>query len=291
MTALDFVFGISFLFAAQDKTYIALEKRAVATVQQVMVSQLDSQLPERSFSLWFNQVVGSQAGVNWQLNDCGEQTGNASDRERDLPYCVEVVAITPNERKAFVNILVGSTKRGIGEKPKLYFAVVEYKGEFYTAKRLSELPDLLTKPLKPKPKPVVLPNVKSKKSPPVFSHVGSAPIKIVAAPLPVTEVPTPPAPAHNRVTKTYFAALGEVITKVTPEYPITARQITVAGEVKVRVVVSEQGLVLESKAISGPALFRRSAEIAASKWIFKPAIANGKPVKAEGTVSFIFKRE
>ena len=105
MTTLGFIFGMT-LFFAQDTAYTALEKKAVATVQQVMVSQLDSQLPDRSFSSWFNQIVGAQSGVNWQLTDCGEQTGNATDRERDMPYCVEIVAITPNGRKAFVNVRV-----------------------------------------------------------------------------------------------------------------------------------------------------------------------------------------
>jgi TonB family protein len=287
MTISDFVIGISLLFATQD---LALEKRAVAAVQQMAVSQLDSQLPERSFSSWFNQVVGAQAGVNWQLTDCGEQNGSAADRGRDLPYCVEVVAITQNQRKAFVNILVGSSQRGIVGQPSLYFAVVENKGEFYTAKRLSELPDLLTKPLKPKPKPVVLPDVKLKKRPsPVLWIVGFVPIKVEAMPLLTAETPPPP-PSGKSGAKALFAELGEVVTKVTPEYPITARQVAISGEVKVRIVVSEDGRVLEAKAVSGSALFWRSAELAASKWIFKPAMANGKPVKAEGTISFQFKR-
>lgn len=288
MTILEFVVGISLLFA-QDA---ALEKRAVTSVQQMMASRLDSQLPERSFVSWFNQVVGAQAGVNWQLTDCGEHTGKAADRDRDLPYCVEIVAITPNDRKAFVNIWVGSFKRGVGEPARLYFAVVEYKGEFYKAARLSELPDLLTKPLKPKPRPVVLPDGKSKKSPAVvLAHGAVAPVRVESPPLPKTEAMPPPAPPRNSAAKIAFAALGEVVTKVTPEYPITARQSAFSGEVKVRIVVSEQGRVLEAKAVSGPALFRRSAEIAASKWLFKPALVDGKPAKAEGTISFIFKRD
>ncbi len=291
MTTLEFVFGMTLLWTVQDRTYLSLEKQAVAAVRQVPASQLDSQLPNRSFASWLSQLVGTQSGVTWQLTDCGEQTGNESDRERDMPFCVEAVAITPNDRKVFVNLWVGSSKLGVGQKPELYFAVVEHKAEFYTAKRLSDLPGLLTKPLKPKPRPVILPNVQSKQSPPMVSaYVKSAPIATVPPPSAPVEIQPPLAPARGGGVKSVYAALGEVVTKVTPEYPITARQIAVTGEVQVRVLVSEQGNVLEAKAVSGTALFRRSAEIAAGKWVFKPAMLNGKPAKAEGTIIFIFTR-
>lgn len=291
MTTLDFVLGMT-LFFVQDGAFAALEKRAVAAVQQMTASQLDSQLPDRSFSSWFNQVVGAQSGVNWQLTDCGGPTGASADRERDLPYCVEVVAITQNDRKVVANILVGSAKRGVGEKPQLYFAVVEHKGEFYKLGRLSELPALLTKPLKPKPRPVALPDVKSKKSPTITSaYVRSAPVAAVSAPSLAVETQPPPAPARNTGAKNSLAEMGEAITKVLPEYPTTARQVAAPSEVKVRVIISEQGHVLEASAISGHTLLRRPAETAALKWVFKPAISDGKAVKAEGTIIFVFKRE
>ncbi len=291
MTTLEFIFGMTLLWTVQDRAYLSLEKQAVAAVRQVPASQLDAQLPERSFALWLSQLVGMQSGVTWQLTDCGEQTGNSSDRERDIPACVEAVAITPNDRKVFINVWVGSSKLGVGQKPRLYFAVVEHKGEFYTATRLSDLPDLLTKPLKPKPKPAALPNVVAKKSPTMVSaYVRSAPIAMTPPPSTPVEIQPPLAPSRGTSAKPTYAALGEVVTKVTPEYPITARQITVTGEVQVRVLVSEKGNVLEAKAISGPALFRQSAEIAASKWVFKPAMLGGKLARAEGTIIFIFKR-
>lgn len=290
MTTLEVVFGMTLVWTFQDRAYLALEKQAVAAVRQVPASQLDAQLPERSFALWLSQLVGTQSGVTWQLTDCGEQTGNSTDLERDIPTCVEAVTITPHDRKVFINVWVGSSKLGVGQKPRLYFAVVEHKGEFYTATRLSDLPGLLTKPLKPKPKPVALPNVVAKKSPAMVSaYVRPAPIA-VTLPSPPVEIQPPLAPSRAASAKPTYAALGEVVTKVTPEYPITARQITVTGEVQVRVLVSEKGDVLEAKAISGPALFRQSAEIAASKWVFKPAMLGGKPARAEGTIIFIFKR-
>lgn len=287
MTTLVFVLGLFWFSETQNA---ALEKKAVAIVQQISASQLDSQLPDRSFSSWFNQVVGPQSGVNWQLTDCGEQTGTAADRERDLPLCVEVVAVRPNQRKVVVNIHVGTTKGGITGTPRLYFAVVEYNAEFYTAARLSELPNLVLKPLKPKPRPSALPDVKLKKPQVVLSTpVRSAPGASVNAPSVTGEIEMPPPPGRARATVTNVA-LGEVITKVTPEYPTTARQIGASGDVKVQILVSEEGRVLEAKAISGPILLRSPAEIAARKWIFKPAMLDGKPAKARGTVIFTFRR-
>lgn len=150
MTTLVFVLGLFWFSETQNA---ALEKKAVAIVQQISAAQLDSQLPDRSFSSWFNQVVGPQSGVNWQMTDCGEQPSASPHQRRDMPLCVEVVAIRPNQRKVVVNIQVGTMERGIVGTPKLYFAVVEYNAEFYTAARLSELPNLVLKPLKPKPRP------------------------------------------------------------------------------------------------------------------------------------------
>lgn len=287
MTTLVFVLGLFWFSETQNA---ALEKKAVAIVQQISAAQLDSQLPDRSFSSWFNQVVGPQSGVNWQMTDCGEQPSASPHQRRDMPLCVEVVAIRPNQRKVVVNIQVGTMERGIVGTPKLYFAVVEYNAEFYTAARLSELPNLVLKPLKPKPRPSALPDVKLKKPQVVLSNtVRSVPGANVKAPSVTGEIEMPPPPGSAR-TAVLNVALGEVITKVTPEYPTTARQIGASGDVKVQILVSEEGRVLEAKAISGPVLLRGPAEIAAGKWIFKPAMLDGKPAKAKGTVIFTFRR-
>jgi TonB family protein len=82
--------------------------------------------------------------------------------------------------------------------------------------------------------------------------------------------------------------LGNVINKVVPGYPPIAKQLRLSGEVKVDITISEEGRVIEAKAISGHPLLRPVAEEAASKWVFKPTLLNGIPMKTQGTLTFVF---
>jgi len=81
---------------------------------------------------------------------------------------------------------------------------------------------------------------------------------------------------------------GEVITKVQPVYPPTAKQVNASGEVRVAIVIGENGRVVEAKAISGHPALRSAAEDAARKWVFKPTEVGGKPVQVQGNLYFVF---
>src|SRR5262245_44140119 len=81
---------------------------------------------------------------------------------------------------------------------------------------------------------------------------------------------------------------GEAITIVQPVYPAIAKQINASGEVRVEVIIGENGRVISVKAVSGHPVLRSAAEDAARKWVFKPAEAGGKPVQVQGTLSFVF---
>jgi TonB family protein len=81
---------------------------------------------------------------------------------------------------------------------------------------------------------------------------------------------------------------GEVITKVQPVYPAIAKQANASGEVRVEVIIGESGRVISAKAVNGHPALRSAAEDAASKWVFKPAEAGGKPVQVPGTLTFVF---
>lgn len=287
MTTLVLALGVFTGLLWQDAS---LERRAVSSFQQVSVAKLDLNLPQRSLVSWFNQTVGSQAGVHWQMTDCAEQ----SNAQSDPPICVEAVAVMPDERKAVLVATVGTYKNGVVGTPQLNFAVVEYNGEFYKVSRLGDLPDMLTKPLQPKPRPIVLPAVNAKAYRLGFQPVGNLVSNVNAVKMPKSKSDGQiqvPLPAQNRPKReSNVLSLGETITKVTPAYPIGARQIGASGEVKVQVTVSEEGRVVEAKAISGHALLRSAAESAALKWVFKPVLDNGKPVQVQGVINFVFTR-
>jgi TonB family protein len=81
---------------------------------------------------------------------------------------------------------------------------------------------------------------------------------------------------------------GEVITKAQPVYPAVAKQANASGEVRVEVIIGENGRVISAKAVTGHPALRSAAEDAASLWVFKPAEVGGKPVQVTSTLSFVF---
>jgi TonB family protein len=82
---------------------------------------------------------------------------------------------------------------------------------------------------------------------------------------------------------------GEALVKVQPVYPAIAKQVNASGEVRVEVIIGEDGRVIEAKAIYGHPVLRSAAEDTARKWVFKPTLVDGKPVKQPGVLVFLFK--
>jgi len=82
------------------------------------------------------------------------------------------------------------------------------------------------------------------------------------------------------------------IKTVKPKYPESAKRRRIEGTVKVRVLVSESGKVLQSKVLSSPdsmgALDRAALE-AVQGWRFEPGQRNGKPAQMYFIVQLVFK--
>jgi TonB family protein len=277
---------------AQDSTW---EEKAVNRVQQTLASRYDPTLPSSPFGNWLTKVVGPQSGVSWRLGECVEQNGTASEWQLGVPACVEATAILPDDRKVVAQIHVGSFRQ-LTAMTKFHFAVIENDTQFQNVRRLSDLPQLLRDPSSVKGPDegkklsvVMLPQIKLNGAPQFYYAKSAAPLsppKIAAAEN-SNEAPPPPSPAPApRVSKGVLT--GEVVTKVQPTYPSIAKQINAAGEVQVAILINENGRVIEAKAIKGHPVLRASAEDAARKWIFKPTLLDGKPVKQPGTLTFVF---
>lgn len=79
--------------------------------------------------------------------------------------------------------------------------------------------------------------------------------------------------------------------RVAPEYPVDAKTNKVEGDVVVEVTISEEGNVINAKAISGDQVFIQPTLDAVKKWTFSPTKVNDKPTKVSGVLSFRFKLE
>src|SRR5262249_42670297 len=104
-----------------------------------------------------------------------------------------------------------------------------------------------------------------------------------------TAQPPPPPPTPTAVLRGSKGVLsGEVGTKKYPVYPSIAKQINAAGGVQGGIVIKQKGGGVEAEAFKGHPVLRAAAEDAARKWVFRPTLLDGKPVKQPGTLTFVF---
>jgi TonB family protein len=76
----------------------------------------------------------------------------------------------------------------------------------------------------------------------------------------------------------YYEELPELITKVSPVYPEMAREANVDGTVMIQALVGKDGKVHDTRVVKSIPLLDKAAEEAVKQWVFKPALANNKPV-------------
>jgi len=87
----------------------------------------------------------------------------------------------------------------------------------------------------------------------------------------------------------FVEELPEAITKVPPQYPDEAREAKAQGMVQTQALVGEDGLVQDVRILSSPSpLLNPAAANAVRKWVFKPAMAFGKPVAVWVTIPVRF---
>ena len=284
----------------------SFEKQAISSAQEMSASDLDAALPDRPFASWFSEVIGPKAGVVWQLTECGDPLAASGEAGQDLPACAEVNASLPGGRKVFVVIRVGTFKKGLAGKPSFFRAVIEQNERLYQVRRLSELPQRLRAPEGPsttvaKKRVTNLPAIKMDSAlvptpvlylgpmfasvPPVTDDLGL--VEETSAP------PAPPPPPSTSSTQDFEQVpesdlQSRAITEVKPEYPPTAKKMNATGSVEVEITISEAGLVIEAKAISGHLALRSAAVEAARKWVFKPPMLNGKPIRVKSVLTFVF---
>lgn len=130
---------------AQKNENDARDAKLIRQVKQLPASQLDSALPSMSLEKWLRVEAGADAEFQWEVNDCGEQTGTAEDRGRDFPMCVEVDARMKDQRTIVVSVTVGTFKKGAFGKPAVFYAQLNTPHQTIDIRHLSDLPIALMK--------------------------------------------------------------------------------------------------------------------------------------------------
>lgn len=112
---------------------------------------------------------------------------------------------------------------------------------------------------------------------------GPAKVEVADAPPPPPPKPTPPkAPISGGVLN------GKAVRLVQPPYPAIARSAHASGQVRVQIVIDENGNVISAAPVSGHPLLQGAATAAARASKFTPTKLSGMPVKVSGVIIYNF---
>lgn len=103
-------------------------------------------------------------------------------------------------------------------------------------------------------------------------------------------LPEPPAKKPSApVRRSEGVQQALLVHRVTPEYPILARQARMEGKVVLRAVIGRDGTIRELSVVEGSPLFVREALAAVEQWRYQPTRLNGEPVEVETLITILFK--
>jgi hypothetical protein len=124
----------------------ASDAKAIEAAKHTSVRQIEKSLPDKPFEKWLRDLIGPQAQMVWEVNDCGEQSGNPEiDKGRNFPMCVSALVDLPSGRKLDVQLVVGTFKSGVKTEPASFnlAAIVTPNGQINFVKSLSLLPEAI----------------------------------------------------------------------------------------------------------------------------------------------------
>lgn len=95
-----------------------------------------------------------------------------------------------------------------------------------------------------------------------------------------------------RIQKLCIAAAvmeGNLIRRVDPEYPATAKAARIQGDVVIEAVIDKNGDITHATVVKGPALLAEPALKAIKQWKYRPYTQDGKPVEVITTLTVRFR--
>jgi hypothetical protein len=110
----------------------------------------------------------------------------------------------------------------------------------------------------------------------------------VAAPPPVFESMTTGAPAKAILRNDQVVVAAQLIASTNPVYSEKAKELKLAGTVKIEFRIGTDGKVQKITATDGPALLTQSVIDAVKVRRYKPASINGMPVESNSSMSYVF---
>lgn len=128
--------------AATAQTDPKADDAAIARVKNTMVSQLQPGMQKVTLEQYLQTQSGGGSTIKWEVNDCGEQTGDPANRDiTNPPICVEADVTNTRGATATLFIAVGTAKTGTKGKPKVFsISFKDAKGRIKELRRIGQIP-------------------------------------------------------------------------------------------------------------------------------------------------------
>jgi len=135
------IFFTAILFFSVSNGPLA-DDALVLKAGSLSAKQFDETLPDQPIKEWLRRHLPAEYEVVWgeYITDCGEITGNATDKERDMPLCTEVEIRRGTILVGYLALFVGTQKHGfLNDSAGVYFGYLEHHGTKYNFRKLSEI--------------------------------------------------------------------------------------------------------------------------------------------------------
>ena len=149
----------------------------------------------------------------------------------------------------------------------------------------------VTRQIVPTPQPNTVPTPTPTPSVPPSPYTGAAtvPQGPSGPPREIAEYIPPRLPAHNPV-RTEALFDPRYAGDLQPPYPVSEERAEREGTVRLRVSIAASGRVTAVQRLGGSdAFFRATERHALSRWRFRPATIDGRPVESSKTLSVHFR--
>ncbi len=83
--------------------------------------------------------------------------------------------------------------------------------------------------------------------------------------------------------------LGRRVRKVSPSYPVEAKQQGIEGTVRLHAVIGADGAVQSVQPVSGPELLVAAAVVAVREWRYGPTLFEGRRIPVQEDIRFVFR--
>jgi hypothetical protein len=114
----------------------------VKKAKSLDAQDFDKTLPAQPVEDWLRAHLPASYEVIWgeHITDCGESTGTATDKERDMPLCAEVEIREGEKVVGSLSLFVATQKRGlVRDGVEFYSGYLERHGMKYDFTRLSDI--------------------------------------------------------------------------------------------------------------------------------------------------------